>query len=111
MAPLVSSIRLEPGFAYVPNESSNPNLNDLVSQLFRLATHIDYASVDDSAVPVELQLEGIRDLVHIKYKIASNDDDGMHLVRLNAPTLQSLDIEYKQGTDLAGLFRNAEGDN
>ncbi|KAJ2835042.1 hypothetical protein FBU31_001705 [Coemansia sp. 'formosensis'] len=111
MVPLVSRICLEPDCTYVLNESNNLNLNDLVSQLFRLATHIEYTGVDDSAVPVELQLEGIRDLVYIKYTIASNDDDGVHLVRLNAPTLQSLDMEYMRGTDLAGLFQNAEGEN
>ncbi|KAJ2840321.1 hypothetical protein FBU31_000513 [Coemansia sp. 'formosensis'] len=111
MAPLVSSICLEPNRTYVLNESNNLNLNDLVSQLFRLATRVEYTGVDDSAVPVKLQLQGIRDLVYIKYTITSNDDDVMHLVRQNAPTLQSLDMEYKLDTGLAGLFQNAKGDN
>ncbi|KAJ2840186.1 hypothetical protein FBU31_000566, partial [Coemansia sp. 'formosensis'] len=111
MAPLVSSICLKPDRTYVFNESNNSNLNDLVSQLFRLATHIEYTRASDLDFPVKLQLQGIRDLVYIKYTITSNDDDVMHLVRQNAPTLQSLDMEYKLDTGLAGHFQNAEGDN
>ncbi|KAJ2741517.1 hypothetical protein GGI20_005132 [Coemansia sp. BCRC 34301] len=62
MAPAVSEIRVQPDCTAAIRPFS-----DLVSRLFRLVGNIAYGCVEEDAMPVDLRLDMIRDLVHIKY--------------------------------------------
>ncbi|KAJ2056695.1 hypothetical protein GGI17_006064 [Coemansia sp. S146] len=109
MAPMASSIHVIPECFYIPPEINSPNFNDLISQLFRLATRVEATRLDNLSVPVRLHLDGIHNLVHIKYTVAINADQFMLLARQNAPTLQSLYLRSIEGFGIAGLIRNADG--
>ncbi|KAJ2624452.1 hypothetical protein GGF44_005257, partial [Coemansia sp. RSA 1694] len=109
MAPMVSEISVLANDPNGPRDISSLHYSDLVSQLYRLATRIEYAYVDDISVPVELRLDETRDLTHIKYASEASDDRIMQLARQNSQTLQHLAIFSKEGFDAAGLIRNTDG--
>ncbi|KAJ2873664.1 hypothetical protein GGH93_003055 [Coemansia aciculifera] len=109
MAPMVSDIQVTSICDYMPPEINSPNFIDLISQLFRLVTRVEFIIVDISDVPVTLHLNDIRDLVHIKYTTLENSDQFMLLARQNAPTLESLLLHSLQDFDFAGIFQNADG--
>ncbi|KAJ2870295.1 hypothetical protein GGH93_005680 [Coemansia aciculifera] len=109
MAPVVTKIGVRPsGFAR-PYYITGHHFSSLVSQLFQLVSSIDYHSFFDSRVPVELQLDGIRNLSHIRYTFEFSVDQPIQLARLNALTLQSLTIESETDIDVSGLIRDTDG--
>ncbi|KAJ2334893.1 hypothetical protein GGI00_001635 [Coemansia sp. RSA 2681] len=109
MAPMVSEISVLANDPNGPRDISSLYYSNVVSQLYRLATRIEYSYVDDISVPVELRLDEIRDLTHIKYASEASDDRIMQLARQNSQTLHYLAIFSKEGFDAAGLIRNTDG--
>ncbi|KAJ2748388.1 hypothetical protein GGI19_006132 [Coemansia pectinata] len=109
LAPIVSEIRVQ------PKDLCLPNINDhlvgyLASQLYQLVGRIDYDYQVGTTVPIWQNLDTIRNLTHIKYTSVNSDGLFLQSVRLNASTLQDLDIASEcDYVDICGLIRNTDG--
>ncbi|KAJ2057861.1 hypothetical protein GGI17_005399 [Coemansia sp. S146] len=106
MAPMVSDIQVTSICNYIPPEINSPNLINLISQLFRLVTRVEFTIVNISDMPVTLYLNDIRDLVHIKYTTLEKSDgifqnaDGGYITY---PRLHALKL-----ADMAGIHDPAQ---
>ncbi|KAJ2865921.1 hypothetical protein GGH94_001918 [Coemansia aciculifera] len=109
LAPIVSEIRVQPKDLYPPDINDH-FVGYLASQLYQLVGRIDYDYQVGTTVPVWQNLDTIRNLTHIKYTSVNSDGLFLQSVRLNASTLQDLDIasEYDY-VDICGLIRNTDG--
>ncbi|KAJ2458687.1 hypothetical protein GGF42_001920 [Coemansia sp. RSA 2424] len=119
MAPKVSEIRVQPAcYGVMEDEVDSPRMvnrqfSNLVSRLFQLVGNIEYGDVDYDTVPIELRLDNICNLVHIKlYSVTRIYDilQFIHLARQNAQTLQSLCMRSEEEKiDFSGLVQYADG--
>ncbi|KAJ2579505.1 hypothetical protein GGH95_003068 [Coemansia sp. RSA 1836] len=112
MAPRVDEIRVGPKDLDEAPEVSNRLFGSLVSQLFQLASRIEYAHIDDLTIPSELQLSKINDLASIAYKFESvegNFGQFIQLTRQNASTLQSIEATSEHHIDVCGLVLSSSG--
>ncbi|KAJ2103319.1 hypothetical protein GGI09_000731 [Coemansia sp. S100] len=85
-----------------------PFFGDLVSQLYRLAGHIEYCR-NCHTVPVELQPVIISNLTTMDCHVDGNIESLMALVQRNASTLQSLTTRSLMYVDISGLVRDPSG--
>ncbi|KAJ2874616.1 hypothetical protein H4R27_006481, partial [Coemansia aciculifera] len=103
MAPLLSEVRAQSLYHGHGPEISSHHFGDLVSQLFQFVDRVAFNAHRNAELPWQLQLDKICNLVHIGYTGESFGDQFLQLARLNAQTLQSLDIVYDRGMDVLGL--------
>ncbi|KAJ1651678.1 hypothetical protein GGF38_005530, partial [Coemansia sp. RSA 25] len=81
MAPKVSEIRIQPAYEddiEVHGHKSievDHRFSDLVSRLFQLVGSIEYGQVIDYSMPIELRLDSIHNLAHLKLDAGSRVDD------------------------------------
>ncbi|KAJ2342753.1 hypothetical protein GGH92_005236, partial [Coemansia sp. RSA 2673] len=80
----------------------------LVKRLLQLAKRVTF-SENERCVTNMLQLDGIRDLVHLRYGIHGDSENVVQLTRRCALTLQSLDIVLPNAVDISGIARDADG--
>ncbi|KAJ2095998.1 hypothetical protein GGI09_004590 [Coemansia sp. S100] len=80
----------------------------LVKRLLQLTRHVTF-SENERCMTNMLQLDGIRDLVHLRYGIYGDSEKFVQLTRRCALTLQSLDIGSPNAMDISGIVRDAEG--
>ncbi|KAJ2064571.1 hypothetical protein GGI17_000898 [Coemansia sp. S146] len=109
MMPMVRkvSVSLDCSFDEVPS-TLVPFFGDLVSQLYQLASRIEYLW-DCDTVLIELQPSIIHNLTTMDCHIDENIESFMTLARQNALTLQSLAIKLEMSVDISGLVRNPSG--
>ncbi|KAJ1910562.1 hypothetical protein LPJ71_003161, partial [Coemansia sp. S17] len=79
----------------------------LVKRLLQLTRHVTF-SENERCMTNMLQLDGIRDLVHLRYGIYGDSEKFVQLTRRCALTLQSLDIGSPNAMDISGIVRDAE---
>ncbi|KAJ2439029.1 hypothetical protein GGF42_008099, partial [Coemansia sp. RSA 2424] len=119
MAPKVSEIRVQPAYdgdmeIYERKTiKGDHRFSDLVSRLFQLVGIIEYGEVIDYSMPIELRLDNICNLVHMKLDSMARVGDTCQFVRLarqNAQTLQYLCIwSEEEKIDVFGLVQYADG--
>ncbi|KAJ2061464.1 hypothetical protein GGI17_003039 [Coemansia sp. S146] len=90
------------------SQSTIQDFSSLVSQLFQLASRIEYNTHIETA-PMELQLKAVRNLVHINCSCFDNSDEAVQLARQSASTLQVLSIKMHLATDIPGLIHDGDG--
>ncbi|KAJ2100983.1 hypothetical protein GGI09_001993 [Coemansia sp. S100] len=91
--PMVSEIRIQPGASVHGSGVVASNyFGDLISQLYQLVDRVDLDSYDGSEVTMYIQFEKTSHLTHISYTGSGLGSHFTKLIRLNAPTLQSLVI-------------------
>ncbi|KAJ2352219.1 hypothetical protein GGH92_001386 [Coemansia sp. RSA 2673] len=109
VVPMVRTVSVS--LSYISNrvpQTRVPFFGDLVSQLYRLAGHIEYCR-NCHTVPVELQPTIISDLTTMDCHVDGNIESLMALVRRNASTLQSLTTRSLMYVDISGLVRDPSG--
>ncbi|KAJ2733235.1 hypothetical protein IW152_003234 [Coemansia sp. BCRC 34962] len=101
MVPMASEISVHlPSSPKAGVLTSGSQFGELVSGLYRLVPHVSFWSFAPSVI---LQLGGVRDLVHIDYRVNSADIGDILLVaRHSAPTLRQLALGG-QYADIGGL--------
>ncbi|KAJ2099472.1 hypothetical protein GGI09_002768 [Coemansia sp. S100] len=109
MLPMVNEVSVKSGRYFNPESACDNQFTDLVSQLYRLGTRIEYSCNNGRDVPVEERLDKVRDLVHISLWDKHGSGQFTHLARQNAQSLQSLYLESSQLKDLTGLVLNPDG--
>ncbi|KAJ2075633.1 hypothetical protein GGH13_000469 [Coemansia sp. S155-1] len=112
MAPNVDDICIRPANYDYSRYDSIPIYNILATQLFQLARRIQHDGIDEALIRVEptLELDGIYNLVHIKYATGKSNHSFIRLARLNSTTLESLIIESECGINVPGIIRKEDGD-
>ncbi|KAJ2102024.1 hypothetical protein GGI09_001438 [Coemansia sp. S100] len=90
------------------SQSTIQDFSSLVSQLFQLASRIEY-NTHIETTPMELQLNNIRNLVHINCTCFNSSDEAVQLARQSASTLQVLIIKMHQATGISGLVQDSDG--
>ncbi|KAJ2028568.1 hypothetical protein IWW57_002089 [Coemansia sp. S610] len=112
MAPSVSKIKMKlpdrDGISSVPNQP----FDDLVSQLYELASHVGYSYESIGADPLRLRLGTACHLTHISYESTAsrgNVDEFVRLAKMNTSTLQSLVIRSEGDMDVLSLVQDADG--
>ncbi|KAJ2097518.1 hypothetical protein GGI09_003786 [Coemansia sp. S100] len=90
------------------SQSTIQDFSSLVSQLFQLASRIEY-NTHIETTPMELQLDNVRNLVHINCTCFNSSDEAVQLARQSASTLQILAIKMHQTTDISGLVQDSDG--
>ncbi|KAJ2111696.1 hypothetical protein IW146_005170 [Coemansia sp. RSA 922] len=80
----------------------------LVKRFLQLAKRVAF-SENERCVTNMLQLNGVCDLVHLRYGIHGDSETFVQLTRRCALTLQSLDIGSPNAVDISGIVRDAEG--
>ncbi|KAJ2753679.1 hypothetical protein GGI19_002968 [Coemansia pectinata] len=90
------------------SQSTIQDFSSLVSQLFQLASRIEYNTHIETA-PMELQLNAVRNLVHINCSCFNSSDEAVQLARQSASTLQVLSIKMHQATGIPGLIHDGDG--
>ncbi|KAJ2431514.1 hypothetical protein GGF41_000513 [Coemansia sp. RSA 2531] len=112
MAPNVDDICIRPANYDYSRYDSIPIYNILATQLFQLARRIQHDGIDEALIRVEptLELDGIYNLVHIKYATGKSNHSFIRLARLNSTTLESLIIECECGINVPGIIRKEDGD-
>ncbi|KAJ2801442.1 hypothetical protein H4S07_004938, partial [Coemansia furcata] len=112
MAPRASEIGVRPKDLDNFPEITSSHFGSLVSRLFQLTGRIEYARVDDNTVPMKLNMDKICGLVSVKCtfeSVVGNISQFIQLVRQNAPTLQSVEVEAEHAIDVCGLIRGPGG--
>ncbi|KAJ2015125.1 hypothetical protein GGI14_004464, partial [Coemansia sp. S680] len=109
LAPKLAEIDLcapfSTGRAY---RSLDQHYGGLVKRLLQLAKRVAF-SENERCVTSMLQLDGICDLVHLRYGIHGDSETFVQLTRRCALTLQSLDIGSPNAVDISGIVRDADG--
>ncbi|KAJ2066669.1 hypothetical protein GGI08_001754 [Coemansia sp. S2] len=108
LAPMVNSITIFYHLQIIPFGFTR-YFGDLVSQLFQLATRVDYNYHFDSDEPIQLRLDLIRNLVSMSFTVDGYTCSSIQLARQNAPTLQNLVLRSDFPADLAGLIQSPNG--
>ncbi|KAJ2098063.1 hypothetical protein GGI09_003504 [Coemansia sp. S100] len=109
VVPMVRTVSVS--LSYISNrvpQTRVPFFGDLVSQLYRLAGHIEYCR-NCHTVPVELQPTIISNLTTMDCHVDGNIELLMALVRRNASTLQSLTTRSLMYVDISELVRDPSG--
>ncbi|KAJ2114483.1 hypothetical protein IW146_003053 [Coemansia sp. RSA 922] len=87
------------------SQSTIQDFSSLVSQLFQLASRIEY-NTHIETTPMDLQLDNIRNLVHINCTCFNSSNEAVQLARQSASTLQILVIKFtRRRTYLVSLQR------
>ncbi|KAJ2025800.1 hypothetical protein GGI06_000433 [Coemansia sp. S85] len=84
------------------------NFDSLVTQLIQAVSQVELASSVGQFFRFP-QVDTIRDLTHLNCRFELNGDQAIQLIRLNAPTLQSLSIAARSGYDPSGIIQGADG--
>ncbi|KAJ1925378.1 hypothetical protein LPJ71_000191 [Coemansia sp. S17] len=109
LTPMTKEIRittLSHGF----NQRQLPaqRLDNLVAQLSRCATNIDYEFYYQPVI-IDQRQSGLCKLVYTTIDFNDGGEQIMELARRNASTLQLLDIDVDAIIDMAGLIQNVDG--
>ncbi|KAJ2829272.1 hypothetical protein GGI24_002178 [Coemansia furcata] len=109
MAPRINVVKIAV-HEYSPYrpQSTIHEFSSLVSQLFLLASRIEYTTHIETT-PIELQLDAVNNLECINCSCFDSSDEAVQLARQNAPTLQILIIKMRQVIDVPGLIRDTNG--
>ncbi|KAJ2248405.1 hypothetical protein GGI13_004671 [Coemansia sp. RSA 455] len=83
-------------------------LNNLVAQLSRCATNIDYEFYYQPVI-IDQRQSGLCKLVYTTIDFNDGGEQIMELARRNASTLQLLDIDVDAIIDMTGLIQNVDG--
>ncbi|KAJ2459813.1 hypothetical protein GGF42_001239 [Coemansia sp. RSA 2424] len=81
---------------------------DLIQQLYRIIKAKTAITYNSESLVEYLDLEPIRNLVHVAYLIEATSSRIMSLVRRSAQTLQSLDLSGTEHADYTELIRDPE---
>ncbi|KAJ2055987.1 hypothetical protein GGI17_006423 [Coemansia sp. S146] len=104
MAPSVGEIKVQPA-----------NLDDMpTSRLYQLTSRVEYGCIYSTAYPMRLQLDTIRNLIHVNYTSDSSIGNAypfIQLARMNALTLLSLVLECEHDIDILSLVQDAGGND
>ncbi|KAJ2042509.1 hypothetical protein H4S04_007262 [Coemansia sp. S16] len=109
LTPMMKEIRittLSHGF----NQRQLPaqRLDNLVAQLSRCATNIDYEFYYQPVI-IDQRQSGLCKLVYTTIDFNDGGEQIMELARRNASTLQLLDIDVDAIIDITGLIQNVDG--
>ncbi|KAJ2877347.1 hypothetical protein H4R27_006250 [Coemansia aciculifera] len=104
MAPNVKDIRVLPKDYDTRRYYSSSIYSSLVSQLFQLASRIQYCEDRYLLLKVNIELDRIDNLVHIKYTAGSDDRSVIKLARQNSTTLESLIIDAAGSVNVPGVI-------
>ncbi|KAJ2757430.1 hypothetical protein GGI19_000031 [Coemansia pectinata] len=108
MAPAVSEIDVTPvGDAERLLQRCNVHVSDLVQQLYDIVERRTVLTGGSEPMLVYLDLEPIRDLVHIVCSLHTDSKDLMPLIRRSTHTLQSLDLDVGD-VEIAGAVRDPD---
>ncbi|KAJ2840825.1 hypothetical protein FBU31_000083 [Coemansia sp. 'formosensis'] len=110
MAPNVDDIWVRPLDHDGPRYNSSYIYDSLVSQLFQLAVRVQYSEIRVPLVPVNLDLVGISNLVHIQCTVGQNGKSVIMLAHQNSTTLESLTIDTGHILDVPSIIRDEHGD-
>ncbi|KAJ2055726.1 hypothetical protein GGI17_006542, partial [Coemansia sp. S146] len=110
MAPNVNNIWVLPKDYDTPRYNSSSIYGSLVSQLFQLASRIQYCEDMCLLIKVNLELDRIDNLVHIKYTAGSDDKSAIKLARQNLTTLESLIIHAAGSVNVPGIIWEGDDD-
>ncbi|KAJ1918330.1 hypothetical protein GGI09_001170 [Coemansia sp. S100] len=112
MAPSVGEIGVQPVDRDSTPSVFNQHFSNLVSQLYRLASRVEYGYGLDTADLMRLQLGRICNLTHVTY-VSTSRTDGAHqfvqLAQKNALTLQSLSFKCGHELFVSDLVQHADG--
>ncbi|KAJ2252894.1 hypothetical protein GGI13_003014, partial [Coemansia sp. RSA 455] len=84
------------------------NYGGLVKRLLQIARRVAFSD-NKRCVTNMLQLDGVCDLVHLRYGIHGDSETFVQLTRRCALTLQSLDIGLPNAVNISGIVRDADG--
>ncbi|KAJ2834241.1 hypothetical protein GGI24_000483 [Coemansia furcata] len=110
MAPNVDDIWVRPLDRDGPRYNSSYIYDSFVSQLFQLVVRVQYGEIREPLVPVNLDLVGICNLVHIQCTVGHNGEGVIMLAHQNSTTLESLTINTGHILDVSSIIRNDQGD-
>ncbi|KAJ2439930.1 hypothetical protein GGF42_007793, partial [Coemansia sp. RSA 2424] len=110
MAPSVSELIATPAYAVEKLlERLDPHMMDVAQRLCNFVeplTTITYAS---HLLVSHIDLEPVSNLVHISYSIVGHHDALLPLTRRSAQTLQTLDLDMIDMSDITGLIWDPNG--
>ncbi|KAJ2744718.1 hypothetical protein GGI20_002733 [Coemansia sp. BCRC 34301] len=109
MMPMLNKVRVEFNRVSDFPAVTRRYIDRLTKQLFQIVKRIEYIDDGKRPVPLTLEVDGICRLSHFK---CNQEYDGTQLVvlaRLNAPTLQSLDLSVKMKHPASTLIQNDDG--
>ncbi|KAJ2104197.1 hypothetical protein GGI09_000244 [Coemansia sp. S100] len=109
MAPKASDFRLSPVAYRGIRHTTVRHFDYLATQLFQLAEKAELCFVNGHEYHWEPQLDGVFNLVHIRHTTRHNIPTFIRLARLNARTLESLDIMIANTTDVSSIIQDADG--
>ncbi|KAJ2751356.1 hypothetical protein GGI19_004531, partial [Coemansia pectinata] len=110
MAPNVNDIWVLPKDYDTPRYNSSSIYGSLVSQLFQLASHIQYCKDRYLLLKVNLEFDRIDNLVHIKYTAGSDEKSVIKLARQNSTTLESFAIDAAGSVNITGVIWEGNDD-
>ncbi|KAJ2838647.1 hypothetical protein FBU31_000874 [Coemansia sp. 'formosensis'] len=110
MAPNVDDIWVRPLDCDGPRYKASYIYDSLVSQLFQLAVRVQYSEISEPLGPVNLDLVGIYNLVHIQSTVGQNGKNMIMLAHQNSTTLESLTIDTCRILDVPSIIRDEHGD-
>ncbi|KAJ2871307.1 hypothetical protein GGH93_004921 [Coemansia aciculifera] len=109
MAPMAKTFMLSPLACGHVNNCTGQYFDDLATQLFRLVGHIEYGFINKYSDIRELHLDEVRNLVSIEHITYHSIDTFIGLARLNAATLEYLNIAPSKTNGAIGIIRDANG--
>ncbi|KAJ2834927.1 hypothetical protein GGI24_000116 [Coemansia furcata] len=110
MAPSVDNIWVRPLDCDGPRYNSNYIYDSLISQLFQLADRVQYSEISEPLGPMNLDLVGICNLVHIQCTVGDNGKSVIMLAHQNSTKLESLIINTGHILDVPSIIRDEHGD-
>ncbi|KAJ2353394.1 hypothetical protein GGH92_000683 [Coemansia sp. RSA 2673] len=109
MAPKASDFRLSPMAYRGIHHTTARHFDYLATQLFQRAEKAELCFVNGHEYHWEPQLDDVFNLVHIRHTTRHNIPTFIRLARLNARTLESLDIVIANTTDVSSIIQDADG--
>ncbi|KAJ2117777.1 hypothetical protein IW146_000476 [Coemansia sp. RSA 922] len=109
MAPKASDFRLSPVAYRGIHHTTARHFDYLATQLFQRAEKAELCFVNGHEYHWEPQLDDVFNLVHIRHTTRHNIPTFIRLARLNARTLESLDIVIANTTDVSSIIQDADG--
>ncbi|KAJ2494470.1 hypothetical protein IWW47_004601 [Coemansia sp. RSA 2052] len=110
MAPMVSEIIIENHSTGDECDVDSRYFGSFISRLFQPASRISFSGVASSNMSTEMHLDGLRNLTHIQHDSSDYDEHFLRLIRRNAQTLQSLDIDLSGFVDDSDLIQDPDDD-
>ncbi|KAJ2331601.1 hypothetical protein GGI00_003179, partial [Coemansia sp. RSA 2681] len=108
LAPIARDIRVRPQDFDRDPATASTHFGSLVTHLFQLGDRVGYFHYGESDLAMALQLGGLGNMVSIRYNCSNSAMHVAQLVRQNAPTLQSLEIDSEQDIDIPSLIQAAD---